>query len=158
WAVEKLEEIHQSHNIQRPFVVVTDMERALKNALGSIWPDVQQQICLWHICQHVALEAKRRWKGARSAPSASARSASARSANALPANAPSANAPLANTPLASARLASARSANVLPANAPSASINEALLTTTSQDQQPLEAIPIPPDIPHTPQGLTMLWK
>ena len=111
WAVEKLEEIRQSYNIQQPFVVLTNMERALKNALSRIWPDAQQQLCLWHICQHVALEAKKRWKGPHGAPSA---------------------------------------------NAPSASINEALLATTSRDQQPLEAIPTPPDIPHTPQGLTIL--
>ena len=168
WAVEKLEEIRQSYNIQQPFVVLTDMERALKNALGRIWPDAQQQLCLWHICQHVALEAKKRWKGPRGAPSANAPSANAPSASARSANAPSAsarsasarsaNAPSASAPLANAPLANAPSASAPSASAPSASINEALLATTSRDQQPLEAVPTPPDIPHTPQGLTMLWK
>ena len=42
WVVEKLEEMRERHNIQQPSVVVTDADRALKNALGNIWPDAQQ--------------------------------------------------------------------------------------------------------------------
>ena len=64
--------MRERHNIQQPSVVVTDADRALKNALGNIWPNAQQQLCLWHICQHVASEAKKRWKGARSDSSADA--------------------------------------------------------------------------------------
>ena len=109
WVVEKLEEMRERHNIQQPSVVVTDADRALKNALGNIWPDAQQQLCLWHICQHVASEAKKRWKGARGDSSADATESDSQS-------------------------------------------------VASRDQQPLEAIPTPPELPHTPQGLTMLWK
>ena len=40
-------------DIPVPNVVITDMEKALKNAIETIWPQTQQQICLFHINQKV---------------------------------------------------------------------------------------------------------
>ena len=36
--------------------------KGLKNAVNTIWPGIQQQICLWHICKNINSEIKKRWK------------------------------------------------------------------------------------------------
>lgn len=61
WAVERLEDLRTKIGADYPYVVVTDSEKALKNALDNVWEDVQQQICLWHVNKNVIFEVKKRW-------------------------------------------------------------------------------------------------
>lgn len=60
--MERLEDLRSVVTADEPHVVITDFEKALKNALENVWPDTQQQICLWHINKNVVFEVKKRWK------------------------------------------------------------------------------------------------
>ena len=59
--MERLEDLRKVIKAEAPYVVITDFKKGLKNALLTVWPEVQQQICLWHINKNVVYEVKKRW-------------------------------------------------------------------------------------------------
>jgi hypothetical protein len=61
WAIERLDDLRREIQAPEPHVIITDFEKALKNALESVWEGSQQQICLWHINKNVVHEVKKRW-------------------------------------------------------------------------------------------------
>jgi transposase-like protein len=52
----------EKSNIRLPNVVITDFDNQMKAALGSQFPDAQQQLCIHHINSNVLLNAKQKWK------------------------------------------------------------------------------------------------
>lgn len=62
WLAHQLLTCQIHHGIQRPGVVITDFERALKNALKCQFPETHQQICVFHVNKNVVLNIKRKWK------------------------------------------------------------------------------------------------
>jgi len=42
-------------------VAMTDDDTAMKNALTELYPDVQQQLCIWHIEKNVYKNVKEKW-------------------------------------------------------------------------------------------------
>ncbi|KJZ70946.1 hypothetical protein HIM_09650 [Hirsutella minnesotensis 3608] len=59
---EAVKELSDRHGIPLPDVVITDYDKAMKEALDSQYPDSQQQLCIHHINANVLLNAKRKWK------------------------------------------------------------------------------------------------
>ena len=53
WVLRHLEKLRCEVEAAVPKIVITDKETALKNALREIWPDTQQQLCVWHINANV---------------------------------------------------------------------------------------------------------
>jgi hypothetical protein len=49
WLCERLEELRQDLHVPAPTVFITDKEMALKNALMTVFPSGQQQLCVHHI-------------------------------------------------------------------------------------------------------------
>lgn len=64
WLIASLESLRELAGAPRPFVVITDKEAALRNALKEKWPDVQQQLCIWHILSNVRGKIRRRFRTA----------------------------------------------------------------------------------------------
>ncbi|KAM4057719.1 MULE transposase [Hirsutella rhossiliensis] len=58
-----LREAGRQADIPDPGVVITDFDTALKNALDSIFPSTQQQVCVWHMMKNVILHIKKKWEG-----------------------------------------------------------------------------------------------
>ncbi|GJC90577.1 PKS-NRPS hybrid synthetase CHGG_01239 [Colletotrichum liriopes] len=63
WCFRQLEELRQEVKISLPHVIISDFDKALKNAALAVYPNVQQRICLWHIINNVVKHAKAKWKG-----------------------------------------------------------------------------------------------
>jgi hypothetical protein len=42
-------------------VVITDKDEQQRDALFEVWPDVQQQLCRFHILANVALQSKKKF-------------------------------------------------------------------------------------------------
>jgi hypothetical protein len=63
WALEQYRSILRENNIPDPEVILSDFDTAFKNAADVVSPDVQQQLCLWHILKNVVLHIKKKWKG-----------------------------------------------------------------------------------------------
>ncbi|KAK4068501.1 hypothetical protein Purlil1_13791 [Purpureocillium lilacinum] len=61
---EAVRELTERHGILLPDVVITDYDKAMKEALDNQFPDSQQQLCIHHINANVLLNAKRKWKNA----------------------------------------------------------------------------------------------
>jgi hypothetical protein len=53
WLCEKLETLRQELHVPAPSVIITDKENALKNALKDVFPQAQQQLCIYHINANV---------------------------------------------------------------------------------------------------------
>lgn len=50
--------------VYEPYVIITDFDKALKNAITDAFPSiVQQQLCRWHIMKNVAFNVKKKWIG-----------------------------------------------------------------------------------------------
>ena len=62
WLCNQLDSFRQQLEIPMPDVVVTDKESALKNALERVFPDTQQQLCLYHINANIHAKIHTRWK------------------------------------------------------------------------------------------------
>jgi hypothetical protein len=60
---KELATLCQSRNIDLPNVIITDFDKALKNALAEAFPGVQQQLCTWHIMKNVIHNIKKKWVG-----------------------------------------------------------------------------------------------
>ncbi|KAM4059784.1 MULE transposase [Hirsutella rhossiliensis] len=63
WILSQLREAGRQADIPDPGVVITDFDTALKNALDSIFPSTQQQVCVWHMMKNVILHIKKKWEG-----------------------------------------------------------------------------------------------
>jgi hypothetical protein len=63
WALEHYKDLLQKYNIPSPEVIISDFDTAFKNAADIVFPDVQQQLCLWHILKNVVLNIKKKWNG-----------------------------------------------------------------------------------------------
>ncbi|XP_044717907.1 MULE transposase domain-containing protein [Hirsutella rhossiliensis] len=63
WILSQLREAGQQADIPDPGVVITDFDTALKNALDSVFPLTQQQLCVWHMIKNVVLHIKKKWHG-----------------------------------------------------------------------------------------------
>lgn len=62
WLCDRLDDLRQQLGIPAPSVVITDKEKALKNALERVFPKAQQQLCLYHINANVHAKITSRWK------------------------------------------------------------------------------------------------
>lgn len=63
WLCQQLEDLRQDLHVPAPTVMITDKETALKNALKSVFPSAQQQLCVYHINANVRARIRSRWKG-----------------------------------------------------------------------------------------------
>ena len=63
WALGQYKNILQENNIPDPEVILSDFDTAFKNAADVVFPDVQQQLCLWHNLKNVVLHIKKKWNG-----------------------------------------------------------------------------------------------
>lgn len=55
-------------NAEQPEVLVTDFDRALKEAANEHLPFTQQQICVFHINKNVIMNIKHKWQKPKQAP------------------------------------------------------------------------------------------
>ena len=62
WLCESLDAIRAKIGAPEPSVVITDKEAALKNALLSVFPSSQQQLCIYHINSNIRARIWSRWK------------------------------------------------------------------------------------------------
>lgn len=62
WLAQQLLACQLHYGIESSGVVITDFDKALKNALKDHLPDAHQQICVFHINKNVVLNIKRKWK------------------------------------------------------------------------------------------------
>lgn len=62
WLSERLNELRQQVGAPEPTVIITDKEKALKNALLRVFPSSQQQLCVWHVNAKIRARIKSRWK------------------------------------------------------------------------------------------------
>ena len=56
WALHQVSEIYGDQ--QRLTVIVTDRERALLTAIGNVFPDARNLLCIWHINKNVLAKCK----------------------------------------------------------------------------------------------------
>lgn len=63
WLCQRLEDLRQDLHVPAPAVMITDKELALKNALKSVFPGSQQQLCVYHINANVRARIRSTWKG-----------------------------------------------------------------------------------------------
>lgn len=64
WVLQKLRKLADQEGIRSPFVILTDFDKALKNAISNSFGDeVTLQICLWHVLKNVAFHIKTKWIG-----------------------------------------------------------------------------------------------
>jgi hypothetical protein len=61
WLLQQLETFRISLDLPIPSIVITDQDNALKNALLSLWPQTQQQLCVYHINANVKAHAYAKW-------------------------------------------------------------------------------------------------
>ena len=62
WLARRLNEFRLSLAIASPSVLITDKDMALKNALASVFPSSQQQLCIFHINAHIKSRIKSQWR------------------------------------------------------------------------------------------------
>ncbi|KAM4055616.1 MULE transposase [Hirsutella rhossiliensis] len=63
WILSQLYDTGRRASIPPPGVIITDFDMALKNALSSVFPYSQQQLCVWHMMKNVILHIKKKWVG-----------------------------------------------------------------------------------------------
>lgn len=53
---------HRKHlNLPPPTIVLTDYEKSMKKALKRVYPNANQQLCIFHVNKNVVLHIKRKW-------------------------------------------------------------------------------------------------
>lgn len=62
WLCTQLDDFRNSLHVPAPSVIITDKELALKNALLRVFPQTQQQLCVYHINANINAKIKARWK------------------------------------------------------------------------------------------------
>ena len=63
WALSRLKDLASAHEVPMPLVVMSDYDRAFKNAASKVFEDSQQQLCVWHILKNVVHNIKQKWEG-----------------------------------------------------------------------------------------------
>ncbi|KDN61896.1 putative MULE transposase domain-containing protein [Colletotrichum sublineola] len=63
WALLQIKSLLQKEKTPLPAVIITDFDKALKNAANSVLPDTAQQLCVWHILKNAVLRIKKKWDG-----------------------------------------------------------------------------------------------
>ena len=63
WTLSQLKELAEHHEIPSPLVIISDYDRAFKNAACSVFGSSQQQLCVWHILKNVVHNIKQKWEG-----------------------------------------------------------------------------------------------
>jgi hypothetical protein len=63
WVLSVLQELLSLKGIPLPKVIISDFDKALKKAARAIFPNVQHQICLWHVMKNIAHNTKKKWVG-----------------------------------------------------------------------------------------------
>jgi hypothetical protein len=64
WLFQQLEDVRTSNEIEKPFVLMTDIDHACKNAAKAVLgDDVKQQVCLWHVLKNIVHNVKKKWVG-----------------------------------------------------------------------------------------------
>ncbi|KAF6518277.1 hypothetical protein HZS61_002355 [Fusarium oxysporum f. sp. conglutinans] len=58
---ESIRQLIDQHSIRQPDVIITDFDDSMKAALNDQFPDVQQQLCIYHINSNVLLKSKQKW-------------------------------------------------------------------------------------------------
>ncbi|EGU71885.1 hypothetical protein FOXB_17607 [Fusarium oxysporum f. sp. conglutinans Fo5176] len=58
---ESIRQLTEQHSIRQPDVIITDFDDQMKAALNDQFPDVQQQLCIYHINSNVLLKSKQKW-------------------------------------------------------------------------------------------------
>lgn len=53
----------QDEGIPDPYVIISEYDRAFKNAATSVFPEdaEKQQICRWHVMKNVVHNIKKKW-------------------------------------------------------------------------------------------------
>ncbi|KAH7471692.1 hypothetical protein FOMA001_g13476 [Fusarium oxysporum f. sp. matthiolae] len=112
---ESIRQLIDQHSIRQPDVIITDFDDSMKAALNDQFPNVQQQLCIYHINSNVLLKSKQKWAKKR-------KSSSSPDASDWEDSAPQTQAELSVT-------------------------NKQLVHALTGDE-----------IPHTYQGVLMMWK
>jgi hypothetical protein len=64
WLLQQLTALLDEYYIAYPFVIMTDIDQALKKAARSVLPDdIKHQVCLWHVLKNVVFNVKNKWDG-----------------------------------------------------------------------------------------------
>jgi len=58
--VTAMKELRAEYEVKEPLVFVTDYCKELKASIAEIFPDTQQQICIFHIMMNIKLNAKKK--------------------------------------------------------------------------------------------------
>ena len=61
WALEKLRDLAQERNIRHPLVILSDKDSAFKKAALTVFPNSQQQLCVWHILKNSVHHIHNKW-------------------------------------------------------------------------------------------------
>lgn len=66
WHLNCLNSLRTRHSIPSPMVIISDFDRGFKKAALQAYPNVPQQLCIWHIMKNVIHHTNRDWvpKGA----------------------------------------------------------------------------------------------
>ena len=63
WPLEVLRELAEQRGIPHPQIILSDMCLAFKNAAESVFPQSQQQLCIWHTSKNVLHYIRTHWNG-----------------------------------------------------------------------------------------------
>ena len=65
WALRNLRALAVEESIPDPYVIMSDYDKAFKNAASSVFPEdvTKQQICRWHVIKNVVHNIKKKWNG-----------------------------------------------------------------------------------------------
>ena len=61
WAIDKFEEVMNSHEIPEPDTWVTDRELALMNTLDHMFPDSDHLLCTWHVNMNILANCRKHY-------------------------------------------------------------------------------------------------
>ena len=62
WSLSQLVGLAEQHNIASPLVIMSDFDKAFKNAARRAFETSQQQLCVWHILKNIVHNIKQKWK------------------------------------------------------------------------------------------------
>jgi hypothetical protein len=61
WLCTAMKELREEHKIKEPLVFITDQCKEMKGALSEIFPNTQQQLCIFHVIKNVLANAKKKF-------------------------------------------------------------------------------------------------
>ena len=63
WSLSQLVGLAEQHNIASPLVIMSDFDKALKNAARRAFETSQQQLCVRYILKNIVHNIKQKWEG-----------------------------------------------------------------------------------------------